>query len=188
MLLDLCKYCFLMLIFVTGRNIKCNYLGGKMNKKLLILLGTFAFLGGCASVPTESVEVTEEVKKFELPEEDKAGLYVYRDSTLGGALKKDIWVDTECLGESAPRTFFYKQVPGDKEYTLSTESEFGNNNLKLFMENGQNYFVRQYLLLGVFVGRAKLELMEAEKAKASIANLKLAKNGVCSKELKEIPQ
>jgi hypothetical protein len=71
-------------------------------------------------------------------------------------------------------------LPGDREHTISTESEFSPNSLRLLLERGKNYFVRQYIKLGAFVGGADLEVIEPEQAKASISKLELAKSGTCS--------
>ena len=150
-------------------------------KKLITAFSIALLMTGCASVPMESPEASAQAKRFEEPSEGNAGLYIYRDSFVGKALKKDLWVNGECIGESASDVFFYKQFPGDKEYVISTESEFSPNSLKILLEKGKNHFVRQYIKLGVFVGGADLELIEPEKAKESLAKLKLAKSGVCSR-------
>lgn len=152
-----------------------------MVKNLVVAASILMLVTGCASVPMESKEASEHAKRFDQPAEGNAGLYVYRNTPAGHALKKDIWIDGECLGESASDVFFHTEVPGDKEYTISTESEFSPNSLQLLMERGKNYFVRQYLKLGVFVGGADLEVIEPEKAKEAIAKLDLAKNGTCSR-------
>jgi hypothetical protein len=125
--------------------------------------------------------MTARAKEFAPPPSDKAGLYIYRDSFVGQALKKDIWVNGECVGESAKNVFFYHLVPGGREHTISTESEFSPNELKIMTQKGLNYFIRQYIKLGVFVGGADLEVVDPETAKKAIAKLKLAVSGICSK-------
>ena len=68
-----------------------------------------------------------------------AGVYVYRDSFVGKALKKDVWIDGRCIGESGPDVFFYTEAtPG--RHTLSTESEFSPNDLAIMLDAGKNYF------------------------------------------------
>ncbi|MTI08529.1 DUF2846 domain-containing protein [Curvivirga aplysinae] len=138
------------------------------------------FVTGCASVPLESEEKSQQAKQFEEPSEGKAGLYIYRDSFVGRALKKDVWVDGKCIGETAPDVFFYKEVEGDKEYKISTESEFSPNDLIINAKAGMLYFIRQYIKLGVFVGGAGLELIDEEQGKKDVSKLDLAVQGTCS--------
>ena len=146
-----------------------------MLKKVLIILTLVisTYLTGCASVPMASVEKDNERKEFALPPQESAGLYIYRNSTFGGALKKTVFVDGGFVGETAPMTYFYIDVkPGI--HVLSTESEFSNNDLELNTKGGQNYFVRQYIKFGVFVGGANLELVSGEEGKQGVLECKLA--------------
>lgn len=132
------------------------------------------YLTGCATVPMASVEDDMNRKEFTAPAKNSAGLYIYRNSTFGGALKKTITIDGKVIGESAPMTYFYKNImPGT--HSLSTESEFSDNNLTLDAEGGKNYFVRQYIRFGVFVGGANLELVSEEVGKDGVRECKLAK-------------
>jgi len=146
-----------------------------MKKKLFAAasLATALYLTGCASVPTASVEEDSAKKAFNPPSEGLSGLYVYRNSNFGAALKKRVYVNDDYLGETAPMTYFYKEVaPGAVK--LSTSSEFGNNDLMISTEEGKNYFVRQYIKLGVFVGGANLELVSEEEGKKGVLECKLA--------------
>jgi hypothetical protein len=136
---------------------------------------------GCAAIPMEPKELSDKAKAFEAPSNGNAGLYVYRDSIFGAALKKDILVDDKCLGESAPKIFFYKDVKGDQEHKITTESEFSPNDLVVKTESGKNYYVRQYIKMGAFVGGANLELVEEEEGQKAISELEMAKQGTCSK-------
>ena len=120
-------------------------------------------------------------KKYEVPSGKNSGLYIYRSGSFGGALKKDVWVDGECIGETAPNVFFYIEVAGDKEHKVSTESEFSPNDLLVKTESGKNYFVKQYMKMGVFVGGAGVELVDEGKGKSEVQKLKMAKTGNCSK-------
>lgn len=152
-----------------------------MFKKAALIIASALLFSGCASVQMASPEQSDQAKTFGAPAEGKSGIYIYRDSHLGGALKKDIWIDGECVGESVPMVFFYKAVAGDKEHKISTESEFSPNSISLFTKSGTNYFVRQYIKLGVFVGGANLEVIEPEKGQEAIKGLNLAQGGSCSK-------
>ncbi len=152
-----------------------------MLKNILpVTIAAFAF-GGCASVSMESIEKSNQAKRFNPPSNDNSGLYLYRDSFIGQSLKKDIWVDGKCIGESAPDTFFYEEVAGDKKHKISTESEFSPNDLVIQTDTGKHYFIRQYIKPGVFVGGAGLELIDGEEGMKAVSKLGLAKKGTCSK-------
>lgn len=152
-----------------------------MKNVILAIAITLSLLSGCASVPMETSENTQLARQFNPPADGKAGLYIYREGGPGTALKKDIWVDEKCIGESAPNTFFYEEVIGNKEHKISTESEFSPNDLLLTTTSGQNYFVKQYLKFGVFVGGANLKVVDEFEGKKAINKLGMAIKGNCSK-------
>lgn len=140
-----------------------------------------AMLSGCASVPTADKAQMDVAKTFATPEEGKAGIYVYRNSFIGQALKKDLWIDGECVGETANKVFFHTQVAGGKEHVISTESEFSPNDIRLLLEAGRNYFIEQTIKMGVFVGGAKLTVVPEAEGRRQVAQLTMAQKGHCSK-------
>lgn len=152
-----------------------------MFKKLVSIAFLSFLFAGCASVPMESVEKTMEAQKFNPPGEGMSGLYIYRSGSFGGALKKDVWIDGKFIGETAPNVFFYEEVEGDKEYKISTESEFSPNDLILKVKSGMLYFIRQYIKIGVFVGGAGLELVDEEEGKKAVRELNMAVKGTRNK-------
>ncbi|WP_234015656.1 DUF2846 domain-containing protein [Achromobacter spanius] len=149
--------------------------------KLAVACAAVLAATGCANVPLASQESNQKAKTFAAPDEGKSGLYVYRDSFVGKALKKDVYIDENCLGETADRVFFYTQVQGDQQHKVSTESEFSPNDLLLTMQAGKNYFVRQFIKMGVFVGGADVEEVSEEEGKRVISKpeVKLAVEGQC---------
>ncbi len=153
-----------------------------MFKKIVFLTMTSVLFAGCASVPTEQVEVSNVLKQVKAPSANNAGLYIYRsNSMVGGALKKDVWVDDECIGETARGTFFYHEVLGDIQHKVSTESEFSPNDLMIDTKAGNNYFVKQYIKPGLIVGGAGLKLVPEAEGKQAISDLDLGIKGKCSK-------
>ena len=145
-----------------------------------ILLVSCIVMTDCASVPMETAEKNSTAKKFNPPSEGSSGLYIYRNSFGGQALKKDVWVDGKCIGETAPDIFFYESVEGDTNHKVSTESEFSPNDLIVKVKSGINYFIRQYIKMGIFVGGAGLELIDEEKGKEEVSKLNMATKGTCS--------
>lgn len=152
-----------------------------VKKVFLAIMAAAALLAGCATVPTQSKEQTNIAKMFNQPSQGNAGLYIYRSGSFGGALKKDVWVEGKCIGETAPNVFFYEEVTGNQEYKISTESEFSPNDLLVKTESGKNYFIKQYIKMGVFVGGAGLKLVDEETGKKEVEKLKMATKGSCSK-------
>jgi hypothetical protein len=146
----------------------------------ILAIASALLLTGCASVNMAPQEASTKAKQFAQPSANSAGVYVYRNSFAGKAIKKDIWIDGKCVGESAPDVFFYTEVAGGKTHKIDTESEFSPNTLELMTETGKNYFVRQYIKIGVFVGGAGLEQVSDEQGKRDIAPLNMALTGNCS--------
>lgn len=145
----------------------------------LLLVASTVAMTGCASVKMGAPEATFKAKSFTPPSDGKAGLYLYRDSFIGAALKKDLWVDGECIGATAHNMFFFTEIEGGKNHKIETESEFSPNALELFTEPNKNYFVRQYIKMGVFVGGANLEQIPEEQGKAAVMQLQMGEKGHC---------
>lgn len=142
-------------------------------KKLLAVGILLMTLGGCATVPMASNEKDAEAKEFQMPPEGKSGLYIFRDSFVGQALKKTLTVDGEVIGESAPDVYFYK-ILNAGTHTISTESEFSPNDLIIDTESKKNYFVENYMKMGVFVGGADLKQVNETEGMERVSKLKLA--------------
>ena len=150
--------------------------------KILVALTICATLlfSGCASVQMAPKADSAKAKEFAAPKAGNAGVYLYRNSFVGQALKKDLWIDGKCIGESAPDVFFYTEVEGGKLHKIDTESEFSPNTLEIMLEAGKNYFIRQFIKIGVFVGGAGVEQVPEEQGKADVSKLEMATLGKCS--------
>ncbi|MES2682978.1 MAG: DUF2846 domain-containing protein [Pseudomonadota bacterium] len=153
-----------------------------MLEKNIVIAAAAILASACATVPMENKDASNRAKLFNAPSPGQAGLYIFRGGGPGGALKKDIRVDGTCLGESAPKVFFFTEVAGNREHTLSTESEFSANDLKLVTQSGKNYFVQQSMKMGVFVGGAKLTVVDESEGKQSVQKLEMAAKGPCTSQ------
>jgi len=153
-----------------------------MIKKIALIVVMSVLLASCATIPMASKEESNKAKEFNLPSDDHAGFYIYRKKTLAGAaLKKDVWIDEKCIGETAQGVFFFEEIAGNKDITVSTESEFSPNNLVINAENGKNYFIEQYIKMGLFVGGANLKQVNEDEGKKEIQKIEMATKGSCSK-------
>ena len=132
-----------------------------------------AVMTGCASVPMASEADDIAAKTFAPPPADKAGVYIYRNSNFGSALKKTVFIDGEPIGETGPMTYFYTLLePG--EHQIATQSEFGENDIVMNAEAGKNHYVRQYIKMGVIVGGSGLELVDEYEGQAGVLKCKRA--------------
>jgi hypothetical protein len=76
-----------------------------MLKKIGMIALASTLAAGCASVPMESKQITKVAKQFYPPSVGRAGLYIYRDTSVGGALKK-MYGLMENASAQLPRLFF----------------------------------------------------------------------------------
>ena len=151
-----------------------------MKRSVLFAACAAIILSGCASVDMASKAESAKAKEFNPPGKGNAGVYIYRDSAIGKALTRDLWIDGKCVGESGPDVFFYAEVEGGKTHKVSTASEFSPNTLEMMFDAGKNYFIRQFIKMGMFVGGADLEQIPEEQGRKSVAKLEMAKPGKCS--------
>ena len=152
-----------------------------MKKYLILALGSLGLAGCATHVPLASQVADQQAKQFIAPT-DKAGLYIYRKSILmlGNPTKKALKIDGKVIGISAPDVYFYKKVPAG-EHIVATESEFGENKIKLNMQAGKLYCIHQYMRFdpiwgGLFSQNANIETVPLDKCKEVIKSLKLAQS------------
>lgn len=148
-----------------------------MLKKVLIvvaIISTILLLGCSASVPMASKEEDSALKNFPPPPSGMAGLYIYRNSWVGQALTKEVYLDSVLVGETANQVYFYKVISPGLHY-LGTESEFGDNWITFEADSGINYFAEQYIKMGVFVGGAGIEMVDEKVGMEEVLECNLAK-------------
>lgn len=145
-----------------------------MKKHLLLLCLSVAWLfTGCASVDLASDADSAKAKEFTIDDSSKSQLYVYRPGHIAGsALKKAIWIDGLYVGRLKRCSFLVEKIePG--EHVISTESEFGNNEILINTEANKNYFVRQNIKFGVFVGGSSIHEVSVEKGMEDVKKCEL---------------
>lgn len=143
-------------------------------------LATVLLVSGCASVTMAPKVESAKAKEFNSPGQGNAGLYIYRNNFLGRAIKRDLWLDGKCVGESVPDVFFYQRVVGDKKYQIATESEFSPNTIEATLDSNKNYYFRQYIKTGLFVAGAGIEQVSEEQGKKDVSALEMASPGKCT--------
>lgn len=128
-------------------------------------------LVGCATVNMGDAKQDAAVKTFAAPV-GKAGLYVYRNETMGAAIKMNVAVDGQPIGQTAANTFLYKEVaPGKRTITSTAEN---TDTLEVDAKPGMLYYVWQEVKMGIIGARSKLHLVDDAKGKKGVLETKLA--------------
>ncbi len=162
---------------------------------VIVFASTLIISGCAASVEMASKQESAKAKEFNKPSQNKAGLYVYRNSFYGKGLTKDVWVDGECLGETANDVFFYTEVEDGmdgKRHLIKAAGDafkgYPPGVLQLRMETGKNYFVRLLIEWNInyensVIISPHLEQVTEEQGKKDISSLEMAKSGMCRANL-----
>ncbi len=141
-------------------------------KKVLLLIAVVIQLTGCASVQMGDAAEDTRLKSFPTVSADKAGIYVYRNEMFGAAIKAVIEIDDKHLGQTASKTYLYKEVtPGKHTITVRSEKD---HSLTIDAKGGTLTYIWQEMKMGMFAARAKLHLMSEEKGRKGVMEGKLA--------------
>ncbi len=105
------------------------------------------------------------------PESQAVGrIFFYRPSSLGAALRPNVVLNGEAVGEAVSHGFFYvDRPPGTYEVVTQTEVK---RKLSFVLEGGQTRYVRFSASFGFFVGHVYGQLVEPEAALSEIKKCK----------------
>ncbi len=141
-----------------------------MIQKFTLLAILALSLVGCASVQMGDPQKDVELKAF-TAKSDVAGIYVYRNESLGGAVRMDIDIDGKPLGQTMARNYLYKEVtPG--WHMLTSKSE-NTDNIELNVVAGKLYYVWQEVKMGLMYARIKLHPVSDEEGKKGVLESQL---------------
>ena len=133
----------------------------------ILLVATFV---GCATVPMGDTKQDAALKNFQM-KPDVAGLYIYRNESFGGAVRMDIEVDGKPIGQTAAKTYLYKEVAPGK-HTVTSKSE-NTDTLSLETVAGKLYYIWQEVKMGFLYARTKLHLVGEEEGKKGVLETQL---------------
>jgi Protein of unknown function (DUF2846) len=133
------------------------------------------FLAACATVPKAPPERDLAAKQFAAPARGKAALYVFRNESLGSAVRMSLLLDGAVLGDTAAKTFHWVNLAPGK-HTLVGKAE-NESVLEFTAAPGQNLFVWQEVKMGFGSARNQLELVDEERGRAGVAECELAEAG-----------
>lgn len=125
---------------------------------VVIMLLSACFLVSCATGPKFTTMQLDMMSKN--PEMGR--IFFYRTTTLGAALRPNILLNNEKIGESIARGFFYMDRPAG-EYTVVTSTEV-TRKVSFVLEKGQTRYIRFNVSMGFFVGHVYGELVDESVA------------------------
>ena len=143
-----------------------------MNRTLgFFLAAALLVLSGCASVPMADTQQDHALKAF-TAKPDVAEVYIYRNETMGAAVRMNVAVDGKPLGQTAAKTFLYTEVaPGRHTITSSAEN---TDTLELDAQAGKLYYIWQEVKMGLLYARTKLHLVDKIEGQAGVLDTQLA--------------
>lgn len=106
--------------------------------------------------------------------EGKALIYIIRTSAFGFAIKFKVFIDNELIGYTKGKNYLYAYLDPGSHQILSKAENKGL--LKLNVEAGKTYYVKQKVGFGFIKARNKLALLDPEKGKSAKSKCKLSKS------------
>lgn len=128
-------------------------------------------LVGCASVPLGDAKQDAALKSF-VGKPGVSGVYIYRNESIGGAVRMEVDVDGKPLGKTAAKTYFYTELAPGK-HTVTSKAE-NDDTLQFETAAGKLYYVWQEVKMGVLYARTKLHLVAEDEGKKGVLESQLA--------------
>lgn len=129
---------------------------------VLLLIVTVS-LASCATSGPKFIEYQTEMASSN-PELGR--IYFYRTSALGVALRPDVLLNGEKVGEAIAEGFFYVDRPPG-EYVVVTSTEV-TRKASFILEKGQTRYIKFSVSMGFFVGHVYGELVDESVALSEI--------------------
>ena len=128
-------------------------------------------LGGCSSVPMGDSQRNAQLKQFVAPTE-KAGIYVYRNESMGAAVTMHVDLDGVPIGQTAAKTFLYKEIaPGKHKITSTAEN---TDLIEIDAKPGTLSYIWQEVKMGILSARTKLSQVSEAEGKKGVLESNLA--------------
>lgn len=140
-------------------------------KKILLAVIVAAGFAGCASVPMGDAKQDAALKTFSTTQE-KSGVYIYRNESFGGAIKMDVELDGQSIGQTGANTYLYKEVAAGK-HTIRSKAE-NTDSIEIDAKPGKLSYIWQEVKMGVFYARSKLHLVDEAEGQKGVLETKLA--------------
>lgn len=140
-------------------------------KKILAVAVVAMTLVGCASVPLGDAQQDAALKTFSVVP-DKAGVYIYRNESMGAAITMNVELDGNPIGQTAAKTYLYKELTPGK-HVISSKAE-NTDTVEVDAKAGTLVYIWQEVKMGVMSARTKLHLVDEAQGRKGVQETKLA--------------
>ncbi|MBI4621431.1 MAG: DUF2846 domain-containing protein [Desulfobacterales bacterium] len=131
--------------------------------RFALLVVTVSFLASCATTGPKFLEYQTQMASSK-PELGR--IYFYRPSSFGAALRPDVLLNGEKVGEAIAWGFFYIDRPPG-EYVAVTSTEV-TRKASFILEKGQTRYIKFSVSMGFFVGHVYGKLVDESVALSEI--------------------
>ncbi len=131
-----------------------------------------SLITGCASVNMADPSQDAQRKAFTAPA-DKAGLYIYRNETLGAAIKMPVTVNGQLIGQTGSKTYLYKELSPGK-HQIESLTEGSENKIDVELKAGTLTYIWQEVKMGLWSAASKLQIVSPEQGQKGVLETKLA--------------
>jgi len=126
---------------------------------------------GCATVPMGDAKQDAALKTFQIAP-NRAGIYVYRNESMGAAIRMDVIIDGVNIGETAAKTYLYKEVaPGRHVVTSKSEN---TDTVEVDVKPGTLAYLWQEVKMGLLYAGTKLHIVSEQEGRKGVLETKLA--------------
>lgn len=140
-------------------------------KSLIAVTALALSLVGCASVNMGDPKQDAALKTFTVPQ-DKTGVYIYRNESMGAAIKMNVELDGQSIGQTAANTYLYKEVaPGKHTFTSKAEND---SSVEIDAAPGTLLYLWQEVKMGILGARSKLQPVDQAQGQKGVQETKLA--------------
>jgi hypothetical protein len=142
-------------------------------RSILTAMAVVLSLTGCGTLHMADTKLDTARKTFAAPT-DKAGLYIFRNEHMGGAIVMKVSLDGKEVGRTGAMTYLYQELtPGRHKLTSHAENE---DTLELDAKPGTLIYVWQEVKMGLLSARSKLHLAGEEQGRKGVHESRLVQS------------
>ncbi|QZA57134.1 DUF2846 domain-containing protein [Pseudomonas sp. 2hn] len=136
----------------------------------MLAASALLLLSACVTVPQGDPAVDARMKRFESAP-GMTRIYIYRNETMGAAIKYNVLVDGRMIGATAAHTYLVAEVPPGPHTIASDGGTL--RMIKVEAQPGKNLFIWQEMKMGFGAADAKLHVVSEAVGRKGVLETKL---------------